>query len=131
MTAGGLTARRARVFVNYFRVRIDPARSETTDRVFEFVFTDRGDHSVALHLRRGVVEFIPVRAAYYREPDSVLKLDSETWAALYLSSIWLEDAIASGRVELARGDRKATIDAFALFDRFQPAQNFTIPPLED
>ena len=73
------------VFVDYFRVRIDPRKSEETDRVIEFVFTDKGDHAVALHLRRGVVEFIPVPADYYREPDSVVRFDSETWAALYLS----------------------------------------------
>lgn len=119
------------VFVDYFRVRIDPRKSETTDAVFEFVFTDRGDRAVALHLRRGVVEFIPVPADYYRAPDSVLKLDSETWAALYLSGIELKDAVASGKVMLAKGDLKQTLDAFAMFDRFQPAKNYTIPPLED
>ncbi len=119
------------VFVDYFRVRIDPRKSETTDRVMEFVFTDKGDRAVALHVRRGVVEFIPVPADYFREPDSVLKLDSQTWAALYLSAADLEEAIASGEVELAKGDAQGTIDAFAMFDKFQPARNYTIPPLED
>jgi alkyl sulfatase BDS1-like metallo-beta-lactamase superfamily hydrolase len=119
------------IFVDYFRVRIDPRKSEETDRVIEFVFTDKGDQAVALHVRRGVVEFIPVPADHYREPDSVLRLDSETWSALYLSSIDLEEAIASGKVELARGDRQETMDAFAMFDRFVPTKNYTIPPLED
>ncbi|GMR22248.1 MAG: hypothetical protein BMS9Abin37_0583 [Acidobacteriota bacterium] len=42
------------VFVGYVRVRIDPRKSEKTDRVLEFVFTDKGDLAVALHVRRGV-----------------------------------------------------------------------------
>ena len=119
------------VFVDYFRVRIDPRKSEEEDRVLEFRFTDRGERAVALHLRRGVVEFIPVPGDYYRESDSVLKLDSETWAALYLSAIDLAAAVASGRVELIKGHPQETVDAFAMFDEFQPAMNFTIPPLED
>lgn len=119
------------VFVDYFRVRIDPQKSENTDRVLEFVFTDKGDRAVALHVRRGVVEFIPVPADYSRKPDSVLKLDSETWAALYLSAIDLKGAIDSGKVELAEGDLQETVEAFAMFDTFKPTENFTIPPLED
>ena len=39
--------------------------------------------------------------------------------------------MASGKVELAKGDRQETIDVFAMFDRFQPAKNYAIPPLED
>ncbi len=118
------------VFVDYFRVRIDPRKSENTDRVIEFVFTDKGDLAVALHLRRGVVEFVPVPADYYREPDSVLRLDSETWSALYLSVIELEEAITSGKVELAKGDAQETIGEFAMFDRFDATRNYKIPPLD-
>ena len=48
--------------------------------------------------RRGVVEFSPVRANYLREADYELTLDSESWAALYLSSSDLGKAIAEGQV---------------------------------
>ncbi len=34
-------------------------------------------------------------------------------------------------VELARGDSKETIKVFDMFDKFAPAKNVTIPPLED
>jgi alkyl sulfatase BDS1-like metallo-beta-lactamase superfamily hydrolase len=87
-------------FVDYFRVRIDPRKSENTDKVIEFVFTDRGDYAVALHMRRGVAEFVPVPADYYRESDFVLKMDSGTWVGLYLSALSLSDAIGSGKVAL-------------------------------
>jgi hypothetical protein len=42
-----------------------------------------------------------------------------------------DESIVSGTVELATGDRQETLDAFATFDRFEPAENHTIPPLED
>jgi len=118
------------VFVDYFRVRIDPRKSEDTDRVIEFVFTDRGDLAVALHMRHGVVEFVPVPASYYREPDAVLRLDSETWSALYLSAITMEEAIASGKASLVKGEAVEIIDAFAMFDRFDATRNYRVPPLE-
>jgi hypothetical protein len=78
-------------FVNFFRVRIDPKKSENTDKVVEFVFTDKGNHAVALHVRRGIAEYIPVPADYFRESDFVLNLDSETWVGLYLSEMSLKD----------------------------------------
>ena len=48
-----------------------------------------------------------------------------------LSDAGLDESIVSGGVELARGDRKETIEAFDMFDKFAPAKNFTIPPLGD
>jgi alkyl sulfatase BDS1-like metallo-beta-lactamase superfamily hydrolase len=117
-------------FVDFFRVRIDPKKSENTDKVIEFVFTDKGNLAIALHVRRGVVEYIPVPADYFRESDFVLKLDSETWAGLYLSAISLGDAIGSGKVTLT-GNKKEMKGIFDMFDKFVPAKNYTVPPLED
>ncbi len=42
-----------------------------------------------------------------------------------------DESIVSGTVELATGDRQETLDAFAMFDRFQPKEGHTILPLED
>ena len=118
------------VFVDFFRVRIDPKMSENTDKVVEFVFTDKGNHAVALHVRRGIAEYLPVPADYFRKSDYVLKLDSETWVGLYLSAVSLEDAIDSGKVHL-KGNKGKMIKIFDMFDKFQPAKNYTVPPLED
>ena len=123
-----LIAARPQVFVDYFRVRIDPRKSENTDLVMEFVFTDQGNQAVALHVRRGIAEFIPVPTEYYRKSDSVLQLDSDTWAELYLSTVDLKGAIDSGKVKLAKGDKVKTVAAFDLFDRYQPGKNFKVPP---
>jgi alkyl sulfatase BDS1-like metallo-beta-lactamase superfamily hydrolase len=116
-------------FVNFFRVRIEPQKSENTDKVIEFVFSDKGDLAVALHVRRGIAEFVPVPADYYRESDFVLKLDSETWVGLYLSTISLNDAIGSGNVILT-GNKDEVVGIFEMFDKFKPTKNYMIPPLE-
>ena len=107
-------------FVDYFRVRIDPRKSQDTDQVMEFVFTDRGNQAVGLHVRRGIVEYVSVPADHYRTADFVLKLDSETWAQLYLSSMELNKAIDSKAVVLQKGDPEEVVKIFAMFDPFQP-----------
>ncbi len=43
----------------------------------------------------------------------------------------LREAIASNKIEVAMGEAEATIEAFAMFDRFDPTGNHLIPPLED
>lgn len=117
-------------FVDFFRVRIDPVKSENTDRVIEFVFTDKGNHAVALHVRRGIAEYIPVPAEYLKESDYVLQMDSETWVGLYLSTFSLEEAVDSGQVKLT-GNIKQVAAIFDMFDKFKPAKNYKVPPIED
>jgi len=117
-------------YVDYYRVRIDPRKSEETDKVIEFEFTDNGNQSVALHIRKGVAEFIPVPADYYKKPDFTLKLDALTWADIYLNSKNIEEAIADGKV-IVTGDENELVKLFGFFDVFRPAKNYTIPPLED
>jgi len=117
-------------FVKFFRVRIDPKKSEKTDKVVEFVFTDKGNLGVALHVRGGIAEYVPVPADHYRKADFTMKLDSETWAELYLSAVSLSDAIDSGRVKLT-GDKGEVSQIFAMFDKFNPTKNYMVPPLED
>ena len=99
--------------------------------MLEFVFTDQGNQAVALDVRRGMAEFIPVPADYLRKSDYVLELDSETWAALYLSSTDVEKAVANGKLKLTRGDPKEAATVFGLFDKFVPTKNDRVPPLHD
>lgn len=126
-----IIAQSPETFVDFFRVRIDPKKAQDTDMVVELEFTDRGNRAVALHVRRGVVEYVPVPADYYRESDAILQLDGATWAALYLSQTDLERALADGRVHIEKGNPQELVRLWALFDRFQPARNYTVPPLED
>ncbi len=117
-------------FVDYFRVRIDPKKAQDVDKVVEFVFTDKDNLTVAMHVRQGVVEYVPVPTDHYKQADYVLKLDSKTWANLYRSSIGLEEALTETKVEMTKGDPSEMTDIFNLFDKFVPTRNFTIPPLE-
>ncbi|MGB5292798.1 MAG: alkyl sulfatase dimerization domain-containing protein, partial [Lysobacterales bacterium] len=87
-------------FVDYYRIYIDPYKSKGTDKVVEFVFTDQQDQRVALHIRRGVVEFVPEPSSYLKKADFVLEMDGKTWAELYLNSTPLAEAIASGKVKV-------------------------------
>jgi alkyl sulfatase BDS1-like metallo-beta-lactamase superfamily hydrolase len=118
-------------FVDFFRVRIDPEKAQDTDKVLELVFKDRENLAVALHVRRGVVEYIPVPADYYREADYTVELDSESWAAVYLSTTDLDQAISDGKADLIKGSRLEIVTLFELFDKFNPSENHVIPPLED
>ena len=120
----------AESFVDFFRVRIDPKKSENTDKVVKFVFTDRGNKAVALHIRRGIAEYIPVPSDYHQKADYILKLDSETWAGLYLSSATLGEVISNGKVKV-EGKQKEVEMIFDMFDKFKPTMNYVVPPLED
>ncbi len=126
-----IIAQSPETFVDFFRVRIDPKKAQDTDAVVEFVFTDKGNHSVALHVRQGVVEYVPVPSDYYREADAILQLDSATWAGMYLSQIDVEQGLKDGKLRLQKGDRQKLAALWALFDKFQPGKNYKIPPLED
>ncbi len=117
-------------FVDYFRVRIDPKKSEDTDKIIKFVFTDKDNKEVSLHIRRGVAEYIPVPSDYYQKADYSIKMDSKTWAALYLSSVTLSEAIDSDKVQVEGKIEDVTV-IFDMFDKFKPTKNYVVPPLED
>ncbi len=105
-------------FVDYFRVRIDPMKSQDTDKVLEFVFTDEEGQTVGLHVRRGIAEFLPDPAEHYQDADFVLELNGETWAKLYLSEIDLAEALDSKAVKLKQGNKDELVEIFAMFDRY-------------
>jgi alkyl sulfatase BDS1-like metallo-beta-lactamase superfamily hydrolase len=115
-------------FVDYYRVRIDPRKAEDVDKVVTFTF---GDTTVGLHVRRGVAEFLPEPAKYFRPADLALSMDGPTWARLYLNQSAIGDEIKSGKVKVTHGDAAAAERVMGLFDRFEPARNVTIPPLHD
>jgi alkyl sulfatase BDS1-like metallo-beta-lactamase superfamily hydrolase len=111
-------------FVNYHRVRIDPQKVESIDKVLAFQFPDK---TVGLHVRSGIAEFADF-SRYYRKPDLTVRLDGATVADLYLNSIDLDDALKSGKAEIVAGGREDLRAVLDLFDRFSPAGNITIPP---
>jgi len=113
-------------FVDYFRVRIDPAKSGETDRMLRFDFPD--GTSAGLHVRRAVAEFIENPAAHPREPDIVLELSSEAWAKVYLSAEPIDELIEGGEIAVTTGDAAEAARVLNLFDRYDPARAVVIPP---
>ena len=47
--------------------------------MIRFEFTDANNKAVALHVRRGVVEYADNADRYCRKPDFTLVLTRETW----------------------------------------------------
>jgi alkyl sulfatase BDS1-like metallo-beta-lactamase superfamily hydrolase len=113
-------------FINCHRIRIDPVKAKDTDAMIRFEFTDADNKAVALHVRRGVVEYIENPDRYYRKPDFTLALTREVWAKLYLNQATVEQ-LADARAMKVTGDAAACNGVLDLFDKFDPAKNTLIP----
>ena len=112
--------------MNYFRVRIDPAKSGETDKFLGFDFSN--GKSAGLHIRRAIAEFVAAPEKHGRTPDLTLTMSPETWAKLYLSQVTPEDLIRSGDLKVT-GDAAAAARVLNLFDRYSPEKAVVIPPV--
>lgn len=120
-----LIAQAPTTFVNYHRVRIDPRRAEFVDRVIAFDFGKSG--VAGLHIRRGVVEFVPDPAHYYHQPDVTVAMDGDSWARLYLNQSDLRSLVSAGEARITVGDLESAETLLDLFDVFEPTRNYTVP----
>ncbi len=111
-------------FVDYFRVRIDPLKSDETNSFVRFDFAD--GTSAGLHIRRAIAEFVAMPDTYHREPDVIISMSGETWATLYLSQATPEELIESGELEVVGDDAEAA-RLINLFDRYSPEKALVIP----
>jgi len=111
--------------VDYFRVRIDPVKSGTTNKLIRFEFSDGS--KAGLHIRRAVAEFVPDPDRYARKADVTLKMTGETWAKLYLSQAAPSDLMRNGEITVA-GDAGEAARLIDLFDRYRPEKAVVIPP---
>jgi len=112
-------------YVDYFRVRIDPAKSGETNKFVLFEFA--GGTKAGLHIRRAVAEFVPEPDKYQGKPDITLAMSGETWVKLYLSQALPEDLIKNGEIKV-KGDAAEAARVINLFDRYQPEKAVVIPP---
>lgn len=114
--------------VDYFRVRLDPVKSGTTDKVIRFEFTDGDQPVVGLHVRRAVAEYLPSPDDHYKSADVTMALSGAAWARLYLSQASVDELAAEGQLEMRRGsiaEAQALID---LFDRYRPERAVLVAP---
>ena len=112
-------------FVDYFRVRIDPVKSDATNKFMRFEFSD--GTSAGLHIRRAVAEFVAEPDRYQRKPDVTLATTGQTWVKLYLSQVTPEDLIENGEIKV-KGDAGEAARLINLFDRYRPEKAVVIPP---
>ncbi len=130
MPSAEIIASSPETFVDFYRIKIDVEKSKDADKVIQFVFTDKENGPVALHVRKGVVEYIPVPSEYFRKTDFTISMDAEIWANFYLGATTFEEAIESGKVKVD-GDTKDLIAIFDMFDKFDPKNNYKVFPIED
>jgi alkyl sulfatase BDS1-like metallo-beta-lactamase superfamily hydrolase len=114
-------------FVDRYRIRIDPMKAENTDTMIRFEFTDANNKAVALHVRRGAVEYVEKPDQYYRKPDFTLSLTREVWAKLYLNQATVAQLAGNGELKIT-GDAAACDRVLNLFDKFEQAKNTLVPP---
>jgi alkyl sulfatase BDS1-like metallo-beta-lactamase superfamily hydrolase len=114
--------------VDYFRIRIDPEKSGTTDRVVRFEFTDGDKPVVGLHIRRAVAEYLPDPDKHYRIADLVVALTCQAWARLYLSQASIQEVAEAGELRVTQGTVEEAADLFEMFDRYSPEKAVLMAP---
>jgi alkyl sulfatase BDS1-like metallo-beta-lactamase superfamily hydrolase len=112
-------------FVDYFRVRIDPEKSGTTNKLIRFEFADGS--KAGLHVRRAIAEFVPDPDEYQHKTYVTVSMSGETWVKLYLSQATPEDLIKEGEIKV-KGNTTEAAQLLDLFDRYKPEKAMAIPP---
>ena len=112
-------------YVDFMRVRIDPAKSDQTRSFVRFDFADGA--TAGLDIRRAIAEFVPNADDYGQKPDITLKMSGETWAKVYLSQTTPEQLIGDGDI-VVEGDDAEAARLLNLFDRYSPAKAVVVRP---
>jgi alkyl sulfatase BDS1-like metallo-beta-lactamase superfamily hydrolase len=115
-------------FVDMYRVRIDPKKAESIEKVIVFNFSNGA--SAGLHIRRGIAEFVPEPSRHYRSADIECTMSESSWASLYLNASTLDGETKSGGVRLTKGSMEDLSTVMDLFDKFDPSRNFTVPLMD-
>lgn len=99
-------------YIDFQRIRLVPERALDIDQRLVIEIDDK-DARHALHVRRGVCEFVREPGAA-RVGDLSLTLSHEAWADLYLGRASLDALLSQGRARAA--DAAAVARFLALFD---------------
>ena len=111
-----IVAKSPEMFLNYFRIRIDPKKTENIDKVIAFTFDN--NTTVGLHVRRGIAEFVQDLDKHYRPVDIAISLNAETWAKLYLNETDMDKEIQSNNVMVTKGSVEEIAEIYEMFDKF-------------
>lgn len=110
----GAVANQLADYVDYYRIRINPERSADVDKLIGLRFGP--DQLFGLHIRGGLVDFLPELGSYPRKPDILIESSAANWAAIYNNLADPAALIDSGAMKMAAGDASEAKRLFALFD---------------
>jgi alkyl sulfatase BDS1-like metallo-beta-lactamase superfamily hydrolase len=102
-------------YVNFYRIRISPERSGETDAVLGFHFEGQ-ETSPGLHIRRGVVQFVPELSVYSRSADMTVRMTTAVWAEVFNNMADPSTLIDEGKIVVEKGDATRAKELFSLFD---------------
>lgn len=131
MPSAEIIASSPETFVDFYRIKIDVEKSKDTDKVIQFIFTDKKNNTAALHVRKGVAEFIPVPSEYLKKPDFTIEMDSKIWASIYLGETDVSAEIQAKNIKLKKGDKAELASIFNMFDKFDSKNNYKVFPIKD
>lgn len=104
-------------YINFLRVRLDPAKSGDTRQRLTVAITDK-DSEHTLELRNGICEFLENTGAVDGNAPK-LSLSHADWARFYVGEVSLQELLASGA---AQAQRAQEVQQFlACFDTAQAA----------
>ena len=109
-------------YVNYYRIRISPERSSTTDAVLGFRFGGK-EETPGLHIRMGVVQFVPDLGAYPRPADVTVRMDTAVWAEVFNNTTDPAVLLDEGKIVIEKGEAAKARTLFSLFDPIYDWEN--------
>ena len=112
-------------FVRQYRVRLDPKASYGKEQLLAIALDGTGASTMGLHVRSGVVEFVPDVGEHFREPDISINLSMEAWAGYFVGDITLDALLDREDVKASSKDRVKSF--FSLFDQVHPSKAALIP----
>jgi len=100
-------------YVNFFRIRVDPAKAGQKRQRLHIEVTDKGLRH-ALQVRNGICEYLPAPGAIERD-DLLLRVRHADWARFYVGQITVRELLAiDGAVTAAQAPAVGSF--LALFD---------------
>ncbi|MHC8493089.1 alkyl sulfatase dimerization domain-containing protein [Thalassospira sp. SM2505] len=108
-------------YVNYYRVRINPERSATTNQLLTLDF-GKGQH-FGLRIRESLVDFISEPAKEQANSDLAISLSPEDWTVIYNNLASVDDLIEQGAIKITKGSRADIVAWFGQFDPVYDWQN--------
>lgn len=101
-------------YVDYYRIRINPERSDNTEATIKFDFG--GDHVYGLEISRAVVNYLDNAEVSKAKSDVTVQMKPEVWAEIYNNLATFDDLLKDGKVKVIQGSNAKASQLMGLFD---------------